>query len=131
MKKQSAKNGKKRNFETRFKPGNPGRPKGVRNRFTSLKDSFIAAFEATGGTDGLVAWIKASPRNRGAFYSLVARMLPADLNITNDKPRHRVIVIGKYEDPENPKVQVGQAELDAWGADAPAHLKPLQSKAGK
>ncbi|MBN2243400.1 MAG: hypothetical protein JW793_11995 [Acidobacteria bacterium] len=69
------------------------------NRFTTLKESFLAAFHETGGTAGLVRWIKASPRNRGAFYSLVARMLPADVNITEHPPERRVIIIRDYTEP--------------------------------
>ena len=34
-----------------------------KNRFLSLKESFLDAFEASGGTDGLAEWLKKTPRN--------------------------------------------------------------------
>lgn len=64
-----------------FQKGNPGKPKGAVCRFTTLKNAFLEAFDKTGGIDGLVAWINASQGNRGDFYRLVARMLPADVNV--------------------------------------------------
>lgn len=79
----------------RGKPG-PGRPKGSMNRFTTMKQSFIEAFDALGGTAGLIAWAKASPKNRRDFYSWVARMLPADINLNPEPERKRVLIIREY-----------------------------------
>jgi hypothetical protein len=67
-----------------FKPGNPGRPKGIPNKFTSLKQSFLDAFEQTGGTQGLIEWIEKNPRNRGEFYKMVTRLLPQDVAHSGD-----------------------------------------------
>jgi hypothetical protein len=67
----------------KFKEGHAkrgGRKAGTPNRFTSLKQSFLDAFEMTGGTAGLAAWIAKSERNRTAFYQLVTRLFPQEVN---------------------------------------------------
>lgn len=65
-------------------PG-PGRKKGVPNRFTSLKQSFLDAFKETGGTQGLIDWIEKNPRNRGEFYKMVTKLLPSSITGGEDK----------------------------------------------
>jgi len=60
-------------------PG-PGRPKGMKNHFTSLKDSFLEVFEKLGGTDGLLEWAKIN-RNKSEFYRMVTKMLPANVAV--------------------------------------------------
>ena len=35
----------------------------IKNRFLALKEAFLDAFEASGGTDGLAEWLKKTPRN--------------------------------------------------------------------
>jgi hypothetical protein len=62
-----------------FKPGEGGRPKGSKNKFTSLKDKFILAFEKTGDVKGLVDWIKKNPKNRAAFYQMITKLFPVDI----------------------------------------------------
>ena len=42
------------------------------NRFLSLKESFLDAFEASGGTDSLAEWAKNNPDK---FYPIVVRIL--------------------------------------------------------
>ena len=49
----------------------PGRPKGSLNKFTTLKNAFLEAFERTGGTDTLTEWGK-QPKDRWDFYRLLA-----------------------------------------------------------
>jgi hypothetical protein len=58
----------------------PGRPKGLQNKFTSLKDSFLKAFEKTGGTEGLIEFINESKRNRALFYGWITKMLPSNMD---------------------------------------------------
>ena len=63
-----------------FKPGNrlgKGRPKGSKNKFTTLKESFIEAYLKLGGTKGLIRWIESSPKNKAAFYHDLIRLIPA------------------------------------------------------
>ena len=43
-----------------------------KNRFLSLKESFLDAFEASGGTDGLTEWAKNNPDK---FYPVMVRIL--------------------------------------------------------
>jgi hypothetical protein len=88
-----------------FKPGEGGRPKGAVNRFTSLKQSFLDAFEETGGTEGLKKWISENKRNRANFYQMVTRLFPQEVAHsgeikTNDPLIIRVIHI-KGNDSDN------------------------------
>lgn len=64
-------------------PG-PGRPKGSKNRFTALRDSFLQAFEELGGYRGLVEWAAKNAKTQGDFYRLVAKMLPANVTFETD-----------------------------------------------
>ena len=56
-----------------------GRPKGSLNKFTTLKNAFLEAFERTGGTDTLTEWGK-QPKNRRDFYRLLAKLLPKEVD---------------------------------------------------
>lgn len=63
----------------RFVKGNPGKPKGVKDKYTDLKKAFLEAFEDSGGVKELVAWIKKNPRNRGMFYQMITKLFPIDI----------------------------------------------------
>jgi len=52
-----------------------GRQKGSKNKFTSLKDSFLQAFEKMGGTEALMEWGE-KEKNKKDFYGMIAKMLP-------------------------------------------------------
>ena len=69
-----------------FEPGNPGRPKGTPNKFTSLKQAFLDAFqdERLGGKEGLAEWASANNRNREKFYQMVTRLFPQEVGFTAD-----------------------------------------------
>ncbi len=128
MNQKKQKNGEK-NVKKRgrpFLPGNPGKPKGAISRFTSMKQCFVSVFQELGGTEALLEWVKASTKNRRDFYGWVARLLPADINITQEKLYPRTIIVTKFED--GPKVACGQEELDALGDDASPDLQPLQTR---
>lgn len=61
--------------------GNPdGKKPGTVNKFTSLKDSFLKAFEELGGSKALIDWAKKSERNRGAFFQMITKMLPTNMD---------------------------------------------------
>lgn len=53
-----------------------GRPRGVKNKFTNLKESFLVAFEDLGGVSGLVKWAK---KNQGQFYQIISRLFPKEI----------------------------------------------------
>ena len=63
-----------------FKAGNPGRPKRSPNKFTRFKASSLEAYGKVGGTDGHVTWINQSERNRAAFYTLIAKLFPQEVD---------------------------------------------------
>jgi len=56
-----------------------GRPQGSKTEFS--KAWFLEAFNDVGGKDALVRWVKASPKNREAYYQMVARILPKHTTI--------------------------------------------------
>lgn len=66
-----------------------GRPKGSKNRFTSLKQSFLEAFEELGGTEGLTEWAK---KNKGMFYQMLAKMLPKTVE-SDERPIVKLMII--------------------------------------
>ncbi len=127
--KPAAKNGQERK-DTRFKPGNPGKPKGATNLIPrTAKECFMQVFEALGGAEGLLAWVRKDKRNQATFYGFIARLLPSDLNITQEPQRPKVIIIDNaLQLGPKPASEKSQEVLDAWGDDAPAHLQPLQSR---
>lgn len=61
-------------------PTPPGRPKGVRNRLTNLRDAVIEAFDTVGGAQYLVGLAKGTQSDRAAFVSLVSKVLPTQIN---------------------------------------------------
>lgn len=58
-----------------------GRQKGTPNKFTTLKQAFLQAFEQLGGVDGLVNWAKKDESYQRTFYTLTAKMLPREIAI--------------------------------------------------
>lgn len=81
--KKTANNG--RNPNGTFAKGNkasPGRPEGSPNKFTTLKDAFINAFNRAGGEDGLVEYIEKNVRQRERFYQMITKMLPANVDLS-------------------------------------------------
>ena len=83
--------------DTKFKPGNAGRPKGIPNRFTKLRDEMLEAFEQLGGVDGLVKWARSDPDRQGMFYQMIARMLPKPIEVSGDS--ELIVRIVKQGDP--------------------------------
>lgn len=61
-------------------PTPPGRPKGVRNRLTALRDSILDAFEEVGGTQYLAKLAQGTQSDRAAFIGLVKHVLPAQID---------------------------------------------------
>jgi hypothetical protein len=64
--------------EHRFQPGNPGRPKGSRNK---LGEAFIEDLHAAWQKHGMAA-IEATIKNQPAqFLKVIVRVVPKDLNL--------------------------------------------------
>jgi hypothetical protein len=51
----------------------PGRPKGAKNKFTNLKESFLSTYQEIGGDKEFAKWAK---NNRGTFYQMITKLLP-------------------------------------------------------
>ena len=79
-------------------PG-PGRPKGCKNRFTSLKDSFLGVFKKLGGTEALYEWASKNDRNKAIFYGWITKMLPANVDVAGDIS----VTVKKVVSDERPK----------------------------
>jgi hypothetical protein len=89
-----------------FKPGNnanpKGRPKGSVNKFTTLKNAFLQAFELSGGIESLVEWINLSQRNRAHFYQLITKMLPSNVDVDHKgEIKHQIEFVAEYGDNGN------------------------------
>lgn len=65
----------------KFQKGEGGRPRGSRNKFTSLKDEFLNAFEQIGGTEELATWAR---KNQTQFYTLLSKLLPSKSEVTGE-----------------------------------------------
>jgi len=67
--------------------GNPkGRKRGTVNKFTSLKQDFLSAYNdpRVGGVEGLITWLLESKHNRAMFYNWLTKLLPANVGIDED-----------------------------------------------
>ena len=57
-----------------------GRPKGVKNRLTNLREAVLEAFDTVGGPEYLVRLAQGTQSDRAAFVGLVAKVLPTQIN---------------------------------------------------
>jgi hypothetical protein len=65
-------------IEHQFKPGNPGRPKGARNRLgEAFIEDLLAAWESRGAS-AITSVIDKRPQD---FLKVVASLMPKDLNV--------------------------------------------------
>lgn len=65
-------------------PPGKGRPPGVRNKLTNLRDAVIEAFDRVGGADYLVRLAEGTQSDRAAFVSLMNKVLPTQVNAQVD-----------------------------------------------
>lgn len=75
--------------DTKFKKGKKktgGRKKGVQNKFTTLKQSYLDAFNSKeiGSTQGLVDAFKTTPFTKREFFKLISKMLPSNITVDGD-----------------------------------------------
>jgi len=68
------------------KPVNSGRKKGTPNKFTTLKDAFINAFNSKemGGEKGMTEAFSKNPFTKREFYKLISKMLPSNVTVDGD-----------------------------------------------
>ena len=80
--------------DTKFKKGRAktgGKKKGTPNKFTTLKQAFLEAFQdkRIGGTEGMVEVFSKNDARKIDFFKLISKMLPTSMNAE---------VTNKYED---------------------------------
>ena len=73
----------------KFKKGREktgGRKKGVQNKFTTLKEAYLDAFNSKemGSTQGLIDAFKVTPFTKRDFYKLISKMLPSNVTVDGD-----------------------------------------------
>ena len=64
----------------KFEKGNPGKPKGAKNKLTiSVKETVMSAFEDMQNDPkaNIVTWGKENPTE---FYKIAAKLIPTELN---------------------------------------------------
>lgn len=61
-----------------------GRPKGVRNRLTNIRDAVIEAFDTVGGAAYLVKLANGTQSDRAAFVGLMSKVLPTQIQANVD-----------------------------------------------
>lgn len=140
-------------------PTPPGRPLGVKNRLTKLRDSILDAFDQVGGTQYLAKLAQGTQSDRAAFIGLVKHVLPAqiDANVSGGiqvqlswlagrqigtvaaQPAEVVTQVvdlqrdsaGKYRmiDPQ-PQPEQGEPKPSQAGRDRPDPLPPVEPGAG-
>ena len=78
-----------RDEKGRFEKGHSGRPKGSRNKYTDLKQSFLQVFnELNPDCEHLMAWAKENPKD---YYTIVSKLFPqrTELSGPEGKPIER------------------------------------------
>ena len=65
-------------------PTPAGRPKGVRNKLTNIRDAVLEAFETVGGAQYLVRLANGTQSDRAAFTGLVSKVLPTQIQANVD-----------------------------------------------
>lgn len=58
----------------------PGRPRGVRNQLTNLREAVLEAFDEVGGAAYLARLAQGTSSDRAAFIGLVSKVLPTQIN---------------------------------------------------
>jgi len=65
--------------------GKGGRPKGSKNKFTNLKDSFLKAYESEDGFGGDEELKKFAKENPGKFLDMITKLFPKDIKVGGDE----------------------------------------------
>jgi len=78
------------------KPPNSGRKKGTLNKFTTLKDAFINAYNSKemGGEKGMTKVFAKNNFTKREFYKLISKMLPSNVDVEHGgKIDHAVFIM--------------------------------------
>ena len=88
-----------------------GRPKGSQNKFTTLKQAFVNAFQRIGGEEALyefvtpepikiknkkgkvIRTIELSPARRLEFFKLLSKMLPAEVEVKGTAQETKIVIV--------------------------------------
>lgn len=72
----------------RFGKGNPGKPKGARNKLTlAAKDAIAQVAEGLGGVERMIVWAKEDPLNERAFWATIyPKLIPVTLAGDENSP---------------------------------------------
>lgn len=90
----------------RFTDKNTGKPKGAVDKFTSLKQAFLEAFEELGGKNLLVE-VANKKGGKEFFLTLIARMLPKQLELSGTDGLPLTITVVSYKDAVDSKKKTG------------------------
>lgn len=96
--------------EHQFKPGNPGRPKGSRNK---LGEDFIAALHEDFQAHGKAAIVKVRAEKPDQYLKVIASIVPKDLNVNVNN------FDGMSDDELRSELRDLAATLAAFVGDAP------------
>lgn len=68
------------------RPKNAGRKKGTPNKFTTLKQAFLDAFQdkKIGGKKGMVEVFSKNDMRKIEFFKLISKMLPSNVTVDGD-----------------------------------------------
>lgn len=93
-----------------------GKPKGTVSKFTNLKNEFIKVYKDRGGSGALWVWADENPTD---FYKMIAKMLPAEVDIKsseglmiNISPRQVTKNQNKNEDKSIPEIKNIEVKSD-------------------
>ncbi|MFW6132216.1 MAG: hypothetical protein ACOC5F_06440 [Candidatus Aminicenantaceae bacterium] len=71
----------KKGESPKFKKGNPGRPKGAKDKVSrTVKQNIEETFQRLGGIEGLVKWANKSNYNKEKVYNWYFSMLPKNID---------------------------------------------------
>ncbi|CAB4157790.1 hypothetical protein UFOVP679_45 [uncultured Caudovirales phage] len=110
--------------EHRFKPGNPGRPKGSRNK---LGEAFLEALHDDFNTHGVAAIVQVREEKPDQYLKVIASILPKELNVNvNDTDAmsddELISRLRRLDDTIRPFLALaGEAGIDGSDRAATAH----------
>lgn len=68
-----------------FKRGNPGRPRGAKDKIArTAKENIEKVVKELGGYEGILEWADKNSHNQGLLYGWYFKMLPSSVNVEGD-----------------------------------------------